>query len=438
MKMKKWLVASTTAMLVMSSMIGCSSSTSTSTNASEATAPPATEDKTPVTIQYWHAHDDDQKAALEYMVQEFNKKYPWITVDTVFQGDYDTLQQKLQAAIAAKQVPAVTNIEVHALPQFADSGVLMDLTPYISRDKLDTNDFSEGMLKAYSYQDKQFALPLIVSTSVMVYNKTMFDQEGVKPPQTWDEIEDFAKKLTKKDGNEVSRYAFSVPGWDTWYFDPWIENGGGAILSDDMKTAMIDQPDSMKFMKLFKDWKDKGYMHIGYGKGASGNMRQMFFDGKIGMVEHTSALIKWYIETAKFEVGVSFLPGDKKRNSHLGGASIAVMDGIKDNEKEAAWKFVQFMTSAENNIKWAEGTGYLPTRKSAISSEEGKAYFAKYPQYKAVLDNFDNVIGPPKSPAFNEASAVYNEAMGKMVLNGEDPETLIKDAAKKMNDILKD
>lgn len=433
MKMKQWLLLMTLMTLTFTSVIGCSSESKPKEE--PVTAPPAQEDTTPIKIQYWHSHDEDQTAGLDYMIKEFNKKYPYITVEPVFQGDYDELQQKLMAAVAAKQVPAVTNVEVAKVPNFAQSGMLTDISPYIARDKVDTGDFSSGMLKAYNYQDKQYGLPLIVSTSVFVYNKTMFDKEGVSPPQTWAEIEPFAQKLTKKEGNTTTRFAFSVPGWSSWYYDPWIINGGGSVLTADNMSA-IDQPDSMKFMKKFKEWKDKGYMHIGYGKGASDTMRQMFFDGKIGMVEHTSALIKWYMEKAKFEVGVSFLPGDQKRISQIGGAGIAIMDIASDKEKEAAWKFVQFMTAPENNIKWAEFTGYLPTRKSAIASEEGKQYFAKYPQYKAVFDNFDNVMPRDQHPAYDEVSEFYVQALGKVVLENADVEASFKEAAKQMNDVL--
>jgi len=433
-KMKQWLLLVTLLMLTVTSAVGCSESQA---KEEAATVPPAPaqEDTTPIKIQYWHSHDEDQTAGLDYMIKEFNKKYPYITVEPVFQGDYDELQQKLMAAVAAKQVPAVTNVEVAKVPNFAESGMLADLSPYIARDQLNTADFSSGMLKAYSYQDKQYGLPLIVSTSVFVYNKTMFDKEGITPPQSWDEIESFAQKLTKKEGDKTTRYAFSVPGWSSWYYDPWIINGGGSVLTSDNMSA-IDQPDSVKFMKKFKEWKDKGYMHIGYGKGASDTMRQMFFDGKIGMVEHTSALIKWYMEKAKFEVGVSFLPGDKKRISQIGGAGIAVMDMASEKEKEAAWKFVQFMTAPENNIKWAEFTGYLPTRKSAIESEEGKQYFSKYPQYKAVFDNFDNVMPRDQHPAYDEVSEFYVQALGKVVLENADVDASFKEAAKQMNDVL--
>lgn len=177
---------------------------------------------------------------------------------------------------------------------------------------------------------------------------------------------------------------------------------------------------------------------MGFGKGASDNMRQMFLGGEIAMVQHSSALLKMYRENADFEVGVSFIPGDKVRTSNIGGAGIVMMDGAEDLEKEAAWKFIEFMTSAEQNIKWAESVGYLPTRKSAIESEEGNQYFERWPQYRAVYEHFDEVTPRLQHPAYPEFSEVYKEVVGEMVLNKKDPTPLMQDAAKKINDILAD
>lgn len=425
-------------------VIGCSGSgggaaggSGESGSSSIPEAPPADDNK-PITIQYWHSHAEAQLPGLEYMLEKFSEEYPHITVEPVYQGAYVDLHKKLQAAVAARDVPAVTNVEVSALSNFADSGVFADLTPYIERDGFDTNDFSQGMLQAYQYNDRQYGLPLIVSTSVFIYNKTLFDELGVTPPETWDEIEEFGKKVAVIENGETQRYAFSVPGWDTWYYDPWIYNGGGAIFSEDMTEVLLDQPESLRWIENFNKWMKEGFMHMGYGKGASSNMRTMFLEGKIGMVQHTSAVLKTYLENADFEVGVSFIPGDVQRTSHIGGAGIVMMDMASDEEKEAAWKFIQFMTSSEHNINWAEKVGYLPTRKSAFESEEGAAYFERWPQYKAVFDHFDSVSPRPKHPAYPEISEVYKNVVGEMILNGQDPVPLMIEAVPEMNSILSD
>ncbi|MGG1599476.1 ABC transporter substrate-binding protein [Paenibacillus naphthalenovorans] len=435
MKMKKWMTAMAAGTLA-ASLAACSGGTTTEGTAQADAG--LKDDTTPVTIQYWHSHAEAQMEGLNYMVAEFSKKYPHITVEPVFQGAYAELHKKLQAAVAAGDVPAVTNVEVSSLPNFANSGVFADLTPWIQRDKVQLDDFSKGMLQAYAYNNKQYGFPLIVSTSVFVYNKTLLDQLGVQPPQTWSDIDAFNEKVTQKENGKTVRYAFSVPGWDTWYYDPWLVNGGGTILTSDMKKSAVETPESLRYIEKFYKWKNEGHMHIGYGKGASDNMRQMFLNGQIAMVQHTSAMLKMYRENAGFEVGVSFLPGDKQRTSNIGGAGIVMMEQEDAKKKEAAWKFIEFMTSSEHNIKWAESVGYLPTRKSAISSNEGSEYFKRWPQYKAVFDNFDSVTPRLQHPAYPEFSKQYLEVMGKMALNNEDPVPLMKEAANKINDILVD
>ncbi|MCR8643843.1 ABC transporter substrate-binding protein [Paenibacillus sp. N1-5-1-14] len=432
--MKKFISLLAIATVLLTS--GCSGTNTASNDSPAATQPP--EDTTPVKIQYWHAHAENQMGGVKYMIEQFQNKYPHITVEPVFQGGYSDLQQKLQAAIAAKDVPAVTNIEVSAIPSFSESGALADLGPYIKRDKVDTADFSKGMLDAYAFKGKQVGFPLIVSTSVMVYNKTLLDKLGVKPPQTWSEIEAYNQKVTLKEGDKTTRYALAVPGWDIWYHDPWILNGGGTILSKDETKATVDSPESLRYLNNFKKWFDDGSLQIGVGKGASDTMRQMFLDEKIGMVQHSSAIIKTYVENAKFEVGVSFVPGDKTRISNIGGAGIVMMSGVKDNQKEAAWKFINFMTSAEHNIKWAEAVGYLPTHKSSVKTDEGKKYQEKWPQYKAVLENFDNVTPRYQHTAYTEFSNLYKDAINKMVLEKGDPQKVMQEAVVKMNKVLAD
>ena len=121
----------------------------------------------------------------------------------------------------------------------------------------------------------------------------------------------------EKEGDKTTRYAFSVPGWDTWYYDPWNINGGGQILTEDLSASAVETEDSLRYLQNFYKWQNEGSMHMGFGKGASDNMRQMFLNGEIAMVQHSSALLKMYRENADFEVGVSFIPGDKVRTSTL-------------------------------------------------------------------------------------------------------------------------
>jgi sn-glycerol 3-phosphate transport system substrate-binding protein len=426
--------------LCIISVVGCSSGGTTGTTGDKPAAqeaPALQEDKTPITIQYWHSHPDTQLDGMKMMISEFNKKYPYITVEPVFQGAYDELSRKLTAAMAAKAVPALTVSENSLMPNLAINGALTELGPYMKRDKFDVNDFSKGMMEAYALNGKQYGIPFVVSMNSLVYNKTMFDKEGIKAPETWADVNTFGQKIVKKEGNKITRYGLTVNLSGPWDYEPWILNGGGAIITKDGKSG-LDQPESFKFMKQFLDWKTNGSMFITHGKGATDTAKQMFLDGELGMYEISSSGLKWYKDNAKFEIGAAFIPGDKRRVAEIGGASLVIMDMAPAKEKEAAWKFIQFVTGAENNIKIVDSLGYLPTRKSAVSSPQGQEFFKNYPYLKALYDHFDDVISRPQHPGFSETKASAQKAVDHIILENTDVETTFKASAKEVNEILKD
>ncbi|BFH12153.1 hypothetical protein J6TS7_54190 [Paenibacillus dendritiformis] len=110
MDMKSWLRPLLAGMLAIS-LTACSGGEGAGTTA-DVKAPPAglKDDTTPVTIQYWHAHAEAQLKGLNAQIAAFQKKYPHITVEAVYQGGYGDLHKKLQAPVAANDVPDVTNI----------------------------------------------------------------------------------------------------------------------------------------------------------------------------------------------------------------------------------------------------------------------------------------------------------------------------------------
>ena len=54
------------------------------------------------------------------------------------------------------------------------------------------------------------------------------------------------------------------------------------------------------------------------------------------------------------------------------GTDLFVFSSATAEQKTAAYKLLQFLTTKENQIEWAKATGYIPVRKSAIESDEYK------------------------------------------------------------------
>src|SRR5437763_12091177 len=170
-------------------------------------------------IVWWHAMSGINGEALNKIVNNFNSSQSAIKVETVFQGSYDDLLSKLNTALASNAAPALVQVYDIGQRYMYDSGQVVPMQAFIDRDKFDTSDFEPAVLNYYKYQDKLQSMPWNASSSILLYNKDAFKAAGLdpeKPPLTFSEVTDAAKKLTKKDASgQTTQYGFgpSIYGW---------------------------------------------------------------------------------------------------------------------------------------------------------------------------------------------------------------------------------
>ncbi len=186
----------------------------------------------PITIKWWHALEDQYSATVDKVVSDFNNSQDLITVEAEYIGSYSKLNEALVAAHAAgTDLPALTVANTPYVAEYGAGGLTEDLTPYIEASGYDVEDFGDGMIEAAKYNGKQVSLPFLISTQIMYYNKDMADEMGITMPTTWDEMDAFMEKGTKKAADGTTEvYASIIPGWDQWYFETFYLNQGVKII----------------------------------------------------------------------------------------------------------------------------------------------------------------------------------------------------------------
>ncbi len=377
----------------------------------------------PITIQWWHAHEEQLTPYLMYMVDRFNEEHPYVTVEPVYIGSYGEIKTQLIAAVASGQVPAIATVNSSEPAYFAEAGILEVLDPYIEAYNYDVEDFGEGLILSTSYEGKQIALPYVISTQVIYYDKTAAEEEGIEMPKTFADMDDFLAKATlfNEDGT-TKRYGTVIPGWDHWYYETLYLNNGVKVINDDGMTTDLNGEQSVYITSKLKEWMDKGYAYYAYGTTASSNMRQHFWDNQAFSVFHTSSLYDTYVDQVgdKFEVGMAWLPGSIDGTSFLsevGGGIIIVPEVASQRQKNAAWQFIMFMTSPEINLYWADKTGYFPTRQSVMGTLEYEEYLERKPEMKNVVSMSSWINPRNQHPAYvtiatewrNHLNLIFNE-----------------------------
>lgn len=379
----------------------------------------------PVKIVYWRAISGAGGDAQEELVKRFNASQSQVIVESQYQGSYQDIQTKLQAAIVAKTTPTVVMFDSPLMPYFAKNGQLAPLDDYIKgKDGVDLKDFYSGLYADGVYDGKQYGWPFARSTPILYYNKDMFKEAGLpdRAPATWTEFKEFCQKLTIKD----KRVGYAVQMGVTtahWYFQGMLYAHGNDI-SDNKFNVMIDQPTGVAAAKYLQDLILAGIAVPGTGAdGAQGE----FINQRAGMHFGSTGSLGTIVKTAKFNVGVGFIPGEARRQVPIGGSVLSVMASASKFEKDAAWKFIKFMTSPESNVYFVKQSGYMPLSKSAAENKDMVAFMAANPNFKVAVDQLQYVRPQASVMALPQGMEIFRQAVEKLTVGKLDPATVMKD-----------
>ncbi len=396
----------------------------------------------PITIQWWHAHEDQFSEQIKYMVDKFHEANPLITVEPVYIGSYGEINTQLIAAVASGEVPALSTCNTSYPAAYGAAGICEVLDPYIEATGYDVKDFGEGLIASTSYNGQQICLPYLISTQVMYYNKTVAEAEGIAMPKTFDEMEEFLKKATvfNADGT-TKRYGTVFGGWDYWYYEMLYKNNGVKVINEDGVTTDLNGEAALYITNKINEWIKAGYAYYAYGTDASPNMRQLFWDGGAFSVFHTSSLYDTYVKSSKFEVGMAWLPGGNDGEtfkSEVGGAAILIPARASQAQKNAAWQFLTFMTSPEINLYWADATGYFPTRQSVLKTDAVKDYLTRKPAMESVMSMSAWINPRDQHPVYDTVANLWRHALAKIFVEGAPVQETLDQLALEVTENLED
>ena len=383
----------------------------------------------PVKVDFWYSMGGGHSETIQGMIKDFNEKNKDVVVTGTYQGNYYDTSAKIQAAVASDTTPQVSMVVDMHNAMFASAGVLADLTPYMKKDNVDVGDFIPGLLDWSYYDNKLISLPFNRSTPLFYFNKNQLKAAGLseKGPQTWDELRDFARKLTVKG----ERWGFSCPV-DIWFYLGMVFQNGGEVLAADGKHIGFNNEIGSKPILFWREMIDEGIMKMPPGKEYNSweVAMQDFMNGKVSMIMTSTGYLYGILNGTKdkFEVGTCYLPKAKQFGTPTGGANIAVIQKKNEKEVEAGWKFVKYMEDVPQVIYFSKKSGYMPSRKSAVSSPEMQSYFKEKPQFKTAIDQlYEAAKKRPAHPNYPQLDKIIMDEVQKAVIDRSySPEQMLK------------
>jgi len=335
---------------------------------------------------------------------------------------WDAAHDKIANAIAAGETPDVTLVGTTWMGEFAQAG---GIDP-IPEGLVDESQFFEGAWGSTEVGGTSYGVPWYVETRVMYYRKDLAEKAGwTEAPTSWDELKQFTADLQAKGGAEygIQLPAGGIGSWQTMM--PFAWSNGASFTNEDGTEYTLDSPEMAEAMEYYKSFfeegisptrtLDAGELESGFADGTYAS----FISGPwhTGLVEDAGVSPEDY--------GVALLPGpDGPGTSFVGGGDLAVF--ADSDNKDNAWKFVQWLSEADVQQGFYDEVGDLPSVQSAWETGE----LASDEQLQVFGEQLTSTQAPPAVPTWEQIAGVVDSETEKATRG----DTSIEDAIASMQE----
>ncbi|MBA2711244.1 MAG: extracellular solute-binding protein [Tatlockia sp.] len=318
----------------------------------------------PVEITFWYSLAGQTGQELRKLVENFNKSQQDYVVKPLYKGEYSEALTSFAAAFRAKQPPAIVQVfEVGTAIMLYPKGIIKPVDELMSEQgfSLPKESFLPAVRAFYSKDDKLMAMPFNTSIPVIFYNADLLGRLGYSEksfPQSWDEMEILAAKLSK--AGSSCAFTTAYPGWIM--IESFAAIHGIGLTQNQPLRAVYNDKGILNHLERLKRWQQQHYFEYG---GRASDATVLFTSGRCAMFSQSSGSYNSLAELVKFRLGVALVPLDYnlskiRYNNIAGGAALWAVAGQTQQIYRGIAEFFSYIAKPEVQQNWHQRTGYLP------------------------------------------------------------------------------
>ncbi|MGA6164548.1 sugar ABC transporter substrate-binding protein [Amycolatopsis magusensis] len=264
----------------------------------------------------------------------------------------DQLLPKILKDASSRTLPDLLFADNPSLQQIASTGALTPLTDY----GISTEGYYPGIVEAGTYQDKVYGLAPGVNGLALIYNKDLLQQNGIEPPQTWEQLKAAATALTK-DGKYGLAFSALATEEGTWQFLPFFWSNGADL-------AELDSPQAVEAMRFVSDLVTAGSASKSVLNWNQNDVADQFVTGNAAMMVNGSWNLARLDETAGLNYGVVPIPTPRPGVAPavaLGG-EVGAIPATGAERQQAAAKVLGCILNEPNMVAWDKAHAYVPSK----------------------------------------------------------------------------
>jgi multiple sugar transport system substrate-binding protein len=364
---------------------------------------PSGDDSADKTLTVWFPGNNQAEIDLvtDTIVPAFEKE-TGATVDVTY-VDWGDISTKLNSAFAGGTAPDIFGHGPAAAADFVANDRILDLDDYVAAMSDEDRTDLASALPGGQVDGVQYLMPLSLQGNLVMYDADAFTAAGLdpdNPPTTWEELKAAAEKLTVRDGSgAITRSGFLTPSQAIarqQSFATFLFGNGGTLVNDDGTKATFNSDEGTEALDFFTSLytgDDAVSANLGEDYANAPAAQQPLVQGTAAMTVQTAQGMEQIVAAAP-DKDLRVMPAlsfDGHKPAAFGGAGPGLMINSDSRKSDLAWKFIEYMLSAEVSTEYTQGTGSIPVRASAADSD----YAKNSPVISMFLSQTDSLMANP-------------------------------------------
>ena len=385
-----------------------------------------------ITLKFVRIGNDTAEADYwKGLITRFEAKNAGIKIEYDDAAIGEAMETKLNSMFSADMGPDIIGHGIMSVGARVEAKNYQPVTKYFNNWE-GKDDIMPSVLANGTYKKEVYGLAYSTTPYLFAYRKDLFAAAGLdpeKPPKTWDELKQYAEKLTVKDGANITTSGFSFPksAGNFVEFDCFVFGNGGRYYDADGKPT-LDTPEKAEALKFLLSF--IGNVSIPF----SNTEVNPFVSGKAAMTLINNVALTGMLKNADYKdkIGIALPPSNAgKEQATFAGCNMLFIGGNCKNP-DAAFKFISFALTKEEVLKRATDVNIPVTRKSQVD-----AFIALNPMNAVRAACVAAGIGMPRATWAAAFQKIRNDMVQQVLYSKASPEEALKAAQQKLLDEIK-
>ena len=350
---------------------------------------PETENARQEVVLWSYYETKKQKEGLDLLVEGFNNSQEDYLARWEYRGPSSEFKKLLSIGVAEETLPDLVLIDNPDMRKYVEFGISDEVEL-----NYDVNVFYPEVIASVRYNDRYYGLPFCCNNVGLIYNKDMFREAGIRPPEDWEQFMEAARLMTTEE-----RYGFAmsaiVEEQSSFQLVPWLLSGG-----DEMQH--LGGEGTLRALTMIRDLVEAGYMPKDCINWSQVDVARQFAAGKCAMMENGPWALP-LVEEAGVEYGVVKLPVDRNRVVVTGGENFGV---VKDKNVDGALALIAYCYRDDVMLEVNKQMYSLPPiPRLAVKLQE------ENPAFRVFAEQMEHCISRSSYSYWPQLTGVLSEAL---------------------------